>query len=61
MSTPEYIDRIIIAAEREIKGKKEVRIELVETLLRVLRDINNKQVIEHIDSHHEMQEVLNYD
>ena len=61
MSTPEYIDRIIIAAEREIKGKKEVRIELVETLLRVLRDINNKQVIEHIDSQHEMQEVLNYD
>lgn len=61
MSNPEYIDRIIIAAENEIKGKKEVRVELVETLLRVLRDLNNTKVIEHLDSHGEMQEMLNYD
>lgn len=61
MNNSEFVDRIIIAAENEIKGKKEVRVELVETLLRTLRDLNNSAVISHIDNHTEVQEILNYD
>ena len=61
MNNSEFVDRIIIAAENEIKGKKQVRVELVETLLRTLRDLNNSAVISHIDNHTEVQEILNYD
>ena len=37
----EFIDRIIIAAEKQIEGKKEVKVELVKTLIDTLRDVNN--------------------
>lgn len=61
MNNTEVIDRIIIAAENEIKGKKEVRVELVSTLLQLLRDFNNKSIIKGIDHDVDIQEMLNYD
>jgi hypothetical protein len=42
----EIVDRIIIAAENEIKGKDLVKVQLVETLIRTLRDLNTQYVTE---------------
>lgn len=57
----EFIDRIIIAAEKQIEGKKEVNVELVKTLIETLKDVSNRKVIEHIDVHVEEQQLLSYD
>ena len=56
----EYIDRLIIAAENEIKDKKTVRVELAETLIRTLRDITTKDVVSKLEKSEE-QVLLNYD
>lgn len=61
MNNYEYIDRIIIAAEKQIENKKEVNVELVKTLIETLKDLSNRKVIEHIDNVSETQELLNYD
>lgn len=57
----EFVDRIIIAAEKQIEGKKEVNVELVKTLIETLKDVSNRKVIEHIDVHVEEQQLLSYD
>ena len=56
----EYVDRILLAAENEIKDKKFVRVELVETLINTLRDITTKDVINTVEAREE-QVLLNYD
>lgn len=56
----EYIDRIIIAAENEIKDKKHVRVELVETLIRTLRGIITQDVVKTFETKND-QALLNYD
>jgi hypothetical protein len=61
MNNYEYIDRIIIAAEKQIENKKEVNVELVKTLIETLKDLSNRKIIEHIDNVSETQELLNYD
>jgi len=61
MTNYEFIDRIIIAAEKQIEGKKEVNVELVKTLIYTLRDVTNKKVIEQIVHSNEEQQFLEYD
>jgi hypothetical protein len=58
----EFIDRIIIAAEREIQGKQIVNVSVVENLIETLRTINNASAIHAIDSTIvDNQHLLNYD
>jgi hypothetical protein len=58
----EFIDRIIIAAEREIQGKQMVNVSVVENLIETLRTINNASAIHAIDSTIvDNQHLLNYD
>ena len=57
----EFIDRIVIAAEKEIEGKTEVRVELVKVLISTLRDFNSKQVINQIAPEEDEQFNLSYD
>lgn len=45
----EYIDRIIIAAKKEIEGKKQVDVSLVETLISTLQTLHHTQVINKLD------------
>lgn len=45
----EYIDRIIIAAKKEIEGKKQVDVSLVETLISTLQALHHTQVINKLD------------
>jgi len=61
MNNYEFIDRIIIAAEKQIEGKKEVNVELVKTLIDTLRDITNRKIIDQIEHHSEEQQLLGYD
>lgn len=61
MSNYEFIDRIIIAAEKQIEGKKEVNVELVKTLISILRDVTNQKVIEQIERRGDEQQLLQYD
>lgn len=61
MTNYEFIDRIIIAAEKQIEGKKEVNVELVRTLIDTLRDITNRKIIEQIEHQSEEQQLLGYD
>jgi hypothetical protein len=58
----EFIDRIIIAAEKEIQGKQMVNVSVVENLIETLRTINNASAIHAIDSTIvDNQHLLNYD
>lgn len=58
----EFIDRIILAAEREIHGKQTVNVSVVQTLIDTLRSIDSSNVIEAIDtSVQDNQDLLNYD
>lgn len=61
MTNYEFIDRIIIAAEKQIEGKKEINVELVKTLIETLKDVTNRKVIEHIEHHSDEQQLLQYD
>lgn len=61
MTNYEFIDRIIIAAENQIEGKKEVNVELVKTLIEALKDVTNRKVIEQIEHHGDDQQLLQYD
>ena len=45
----EYIDRIIIAAKKEIEGKKQVDVSLVETLISTIQTLHHTQVINKLD------------
>lgn len=45
----EYIDRIIIAAKKEIEGKKQVDVSLVETLISTLQTLHHTQVVNKLD------------
>ena len=56
----ENIDRIIIAAENEIKDKKLVRVELVDVLIRTLKYITTQDVILNSETKDD-QVLLNYD
>ena len=56
----EYIDRIIIAAENEIKDKDFVRVELVDILIKTLKYITTQDVITSAETKDE-QVLLNYD
>lgn len=56
----ENIDRIIIAAENEIKNKTLVRVELVQTLIRSLKNINNCEFDATVDKKDD-QILINYD
>jgi len=56
----ENIDRIIIAAENEIKDKKIVRVELVEILIKTLKYITTQDVILNSETKDD-QVLLNYD
>ena len=53
----EYIDRIIIAAKKEIEGKKQVDVSLVETLISTIQTL---QVINKLDdvSHYEQKHIV---
>ena len=56
----EYIDRIIIAAKKEIEGKKQVDVSLVETLISTIQTLHNTQVINKLDdvSHYEQKHIV---
>lgn len=56
----EYIDRIIIAAENEIKDKDFIRVELVDILIRTLKYITTQDAITSTETKDE-QVLLNYD
>lgn len=56
----EYIDRIIIAAKKEIEGKKQVDVSLVETLISAIQTLHHTQVMNKLDdvSHYEQQHIV---
>jgi hypothetical protein len=56
----EFIDRIIIAAEKSIQGKETVDVSVVQTLIETLRSIKTQKEYEQIGST-DYQELLNYD
>ena len=56
----EFIDRIIIAAEKSIQGKETVDVSVVQTLIETLRSIKTQKAYEQIGST-DYQELLNYD
>jgi len=56
----EYIDRIIIAAKKEIEGKKQVDVSLVETLICTIQTLHHTQVINKFDDvpHYEQKHIV---
>lgn len=56
----EYIDRIIIIAKKEIEGKQQVDVKLVQALISALESLNNKEVMNSIGNE-EYQQQFFYD